>query len=269
MILLTSDLDRTIIYSEKMLNMYPIEGESVPVEQKGDKSITFMSKNSVELLKEFNQKHLFVPVTTRALYQYERINIISKEISPKYSIVSNGGTILVDGKVDTGWNEYIRRKLSTTSLPKEDMLKAFSKIRHEEWVSRDFYIDEFFFMFHVNKEHVPHTELASFEVELKKIGWRIFLHGHKLYVLPSNLDKAQAVARLKGYLDYDIHVAAGDSLMDYEMIAGANIGFSPKHGELFKLTPEAPRVNWLTRKGANSTEELLSIINKLNLTVTR
>lgn len=269
MILFTSDLDRTIIYSDNMMKTHHVENEAVPVEYKGEEVITFMSRISIELLKKFNEQHLFIPVTTRALYQYERIHLFQDEVKPKFAIVNNGGTILIDGQVDLEWDELIRRRLKVTSAPKEDMLQVFARIRHEQWVEREFEVDNFFYMFHVNKAYVPHDELVTFEHELNRIGWRMFLHGKKLYILPYNLNKAFAVSRLQSYVDYDIHVAAGDSVMDYDMILRADHGYSPTHGELFDVKRNDASIKWLNRKGAGSTEELLQNLLNLKTTSTR
>jgi hydroxymethylpyrimidine pyrophosphatase-like HAD family hydrolase len=269
LILFTSDLDRTLIYSDKMMKTHPVDNEIVPVEYKGEEAITFMTQTSIELLKKFNQENLFVPVTTRALYQYERIHLFQEEIKPKFAIVNNGGTILIDGQVDTEWDKLIRRRLEVTSVPMEDMLRAFAKIRHDQWVEKEFQVDTFFYMFHVNTANIPHAELADFEVELQQLGWRMFLHGRKLYILPHNLNKAFAVSRLQSYVEYEVHVAAGDSLMDYDMILLAEHGFSPTHGELYDVKRNDSRVKWLNRKGAGSAEELLQNLLELKTTIIR
>ncbi|MEK5038408.1 HAD family hydrolase [Sporosarcina sp. FSL K6-3457] len=258
MILFTSDLDRTLIYSESMMKKYPINDTVMAIEYKEDEIISFMSQQSMELLKQFHEKNLFVPVTTRAIYQYERIVAFQQWIQPKYAIMSNGGTILIDGKPDAEWSQLIREKITTTSLPKEDMLQLFAEIRNENWVGKEYYIDELFYMFPVNRQCIPYQELKGFEKRILKIGWRMFLHGRKLYVLPIQLNKAFAVTHLKNYVDYDMHIAAGDSLMDYEMLIQAAIGYSPPHGEIFEKQGLDPKVTWLKEHGAASAEELLS-----------
>lgn len=269
MILFTSDLDRTLIYSKSMMENYPVAGEAIPIEYKGDEVISYMSQHSIGLLRQFNEKQLFVPVTTRAVYQYERIDVFKNDIQPKYAITSNGGTILVDGKPDLEWEKVIRRKLSETSIPNEDLLNVFAEIRHEEWVAKEFYVDELFYMFHVQKERVPYVELAAFEKRLAKLGWCLFLHGRKLYILPIHLNKAYAVAHLQNYLAYDTHVAAGDSLMDYDMLIQADIGYSATHGEIFGQRGNDPKVTWLNGVGASSTEDLLGNILRLNEPVSK
>jgi len=266
-ILFTSDLDRTLIYSNTMMQTYPVAGESIPVEHKEELIISYMSQDSIHLLKQFSKEHLFVPVTTRAVYQYERIHAIAKDINPKYAITSNGGTLLVDGKPDLEWSKIVRNRLAEQTQPNEEMLRVFAKIRHESWVLREFYIDDLFFMFHVNRELVPRGELAEFQQELAKMGWSLFLHGKKLYVLPTNLNKAYAVQYLQNLVDYDLHVAAGDSMMDYDMIIEADYGYSPTHGELYEMQPNDEKVKWLNGMGAFSTEELLR--NILELTVVK
>ena len=265
MILFTSDLDRTLIYSNTMMQTYPVAGDVIPVEHKEELIISYMSQDSIDLLKQFSKNHLFVPVTTRAVYQYERIHALAKDIQPKYAITSNGGTLLVDGKSDTAWTKLVQERLADQSQPKEEMLRTFAKIRHKSWVLREFYIDDLFYMFHVNRELVPRAELAEFQNELATMGWSMFLHGKKLYVLPTCLNKAYAVQYLQKFVDYDLHVAAGDSMMDYEMICEADYGYSPTHGELYEMLPNDEKVKWLKGLGATSTEEMLRNILELNV----
>ncbi|HWK23082.1 MAG TPA: HAD family hydrolase [Ureibacillus sp.] len=265
MILFTSDLDRTLIYSETMMQTYPVVSEVIPVEHKEELVISYMSQDSIQLLKQFSKEHLFVPVTTRAVYQYERIHLFAKDMNPKYAITSNGGTILIDGKPDLQWSKIVKNRLADESGTKEEMIRIFSKIRHESWVLREFFIDDLFYMFHVNRQLVPRAELAQFQQELATIGWSIFLHGKKLYVLPTCLNKAYAVQYLQNLVEYDLHVAAGDSMMDYDMICDAHYGYSPTHGELYEMLPNDQKVKWLKGMGANSTEELLRNILELNV----
>ncbi|RID81804.1 hypothetical protein D1953_19630 [Peribacillus asahii] len=270
MILFTSDLDRTLIYSERMMTEYPIESETACVEMMDERSITFMSYQSIKLLSTFHENHLFVPVTTRALHLYKRIYLFQNDIKPPFAVTSNGGTILIDGVVDQDWHQELYARIVRTSLPKEDMLQAFAAIRHESWVLRESYVDDLFYVFQIVKEAVPYDELAAFEVELKKIGWRTFLHGRKLYILPQQVDKAFAVQRVKEYIDdYEVHVAAGDSFMDYLMMKEADIGYSPLHGEIFETMPSAPKVTWLNGRGVAFTEELLMKLLESKTTLIR
>lgn len=240
------------------MKKYPIQGEVTAIEYKDGDVISFMSQRSFELLKQFHEKQLFIPVTTRSIYQYERIVAFQQWIQPKYAITNNGGTILVDGKRDAEWDRLIRRKIATTSLPKEDLLKMLAKICYKDWVDKERTIDELFYIIYINRQSFPYQELMALEKEFIKTGWKMFLQGRKLYILPVQLNKAIAVAHLQNYVDYDVHVAAGDSLMDYDMLVQADIGYSPRHGEIFDKQKNDSNVIWLKEQGATSTEELLS-----------
>lgn len=271
MILFTSDLDRTLIYSNTMMEKYPVAGKAMPIEFKENRAISYMSEHSIEQLKEVCEQHIFIPVTTRAIYQYERINLFQNEIKPKYAITSNGGTILVDGKIDVEWDKLIRNKIAISAIPPEDLLHIFSAIRHEQWVLKEFYIDDLFYMFHVDQTKMPRDEFEAFKEALWEVGWRLFLQGRKLYLLPIHLEKSIAVNHLEDQFDFDFdkHIAAGDSLMDYEMLLQADIGYSPLHGELYEHYGYDQRVTWLSRSGANSTEDLFAHILQLNQGVIR
>ena len=66
-----SDLDRTLIYSKKFLKE---DLKEVPIEKYEGEYISFMTEKSINLLREINEKNIFIPCTTRSIEQYERID---------------------------------------------------------------------------------------------------------------------------------------------------------------------------------------------------
>ena len=70
-VILFSDLDRTIIHSSKFLKE-SINPEIVEF-NKDKKPISYMEKEALLLLNELSNNLLFIPVTTRSLEQYKRI----------------------------------------------------------------------------------------------------------------------------------------------------------------------------------------------------
>ena len=70
MIYFCSDLDNTLIYSYR----HDIGNEKVLVETKEGKELSYMTKVSYELLKQVSQKKELIPLTTRSLEQYSRID---------------------------------------------------------------------------------------------------------------------------------------------------------------------------------------------------
>lgn len=231
MLLFTSDLDRTLIYSGRMMDNFPPVTAPVVVERKDDEVISMMTQATTTLLQQVHEQTLFVPVTTRALYQYERIHFI-KELCPTFAITSNGGTIIEKGCVNEQWTKILRQRIEDSAIPKADMLRRFDAVKSDTWLLRSFYIDELFYVHHVDIEVLRPDVLQAIILEFDKYGWHVLLQGKKLYVMPKVLTKETAIAYIKGYCTYDVHVAAGDSIMDYGMLAIADIGYTPHHGDL-------------------------------------
>lgn len=146
MILFTSDLDRTLIYSKRMMEMFPPNTETMVVERKADKDMSMMTNATAALLQQVHQQTLFVPVTTRALHEYQRIHFIN-DLCPTFAITSNGGTILEKGQPYDKWTKTLCRRIEESSIPREDMLKLFQTIKSDTWLQRSFYIDDLFFMY--------------------------------------------------------------------------------------------------------------------------
>ena len=119
-----SDLDQTLIYSNRW-----IEGKEDIVkciEIYEEKPLSFMLLDEIEELKEIDKKHNFIPVTTRTRVQYERIKL---PVTPRYAVVANGATILIDGEVDKTWESIItaglNKSMSTSEMKEklEELLK--------------------------------------------------------------------------------------------------------------------------------------------------
>ena len=97
MLLFTSDLDRTLIYSKRMMDNFPPATTPVVAERLDGEAMSMMTEATTKLLLQVHEQTLFVPVTTRAVHQYERIHLI-KDLCPTFAITSNGGTILENGR---------------------------------------------------------------------------------------------------------------------------------------------------------------------------
>jgi len=155
-----SDLDRTIIYSDKFIDDRIRKPHNIRlVELYNGKELTYMLEKSIETLKKICKKALFVPVTTRTIAQYRRIKVFHKEITTKYSVVTNGGNILVEGTLDKEWNKAVKNKIGQNCLSLEDAVKEFEKIKTEEWVYKLRSADEMYFYCIIDTEAVPLDEL--------------------------------------------------------------------------------------------------------------
>lgn len=237
MLLFTSDLDRTLIYSKRMMHQFPPATPPIIAERLDGEAMSMMTEATKNLLNQVNEKTLFVPVTTRALHQYERIHLI-RDLHPTFAITSNGGTIVEKGRPSERWAKVLRQRIVDSSIPDADLLRRFEVIKSDTWLQRTFYVDDLFYVYYVDVEILRQEEVQGMIQEFDALGWRVLLQGRKLYFLPKVLTKEAAIAYMKEHYTYDVHVAAGDSMMDYGMLATADIGYTPFHGDLKDKQPE-------------------------------
>ncbi len=262
-----SDLDRTIIYSNKFIDNKIKEPNSIRlVELYNGEEITYMMEKSIDTLKEICKKVLFVPVTTRTIKQYKRISIFNKEITPKYSVVTNGGNILVEGVLDKEWNKAVKGKLGIECLALEDAISEFENIRTDHWVNKLRIADDMFFYCVIDTMKIPFDELSDISKTLKNSNWRTILHGRKLYFLPNCVNKGHAVKHLAEIEEKEHIIAAGDSILDLDMLHNTKHFLSPQHGDIYNLEEDKYQkelVKFTTNRGILAGDEILETVLKL------
>jgi hydroxymethylpyrimidine pyrophosphatase-like HAD family hydrolase len=252
-----SDLDQTLIYSTRSMRLE--EGKPIPsmkvVEQRGDRIISYMTDTAIELLKQVSEKIIFLPVTTRTVEQYRYITFFQNVIVPPIAVTSNGGNILIEGKVDLKWKKRIQNKLTDTALSGDDLLKKFSELANEEWVLSQATADDLFHYCIINKDFAPHDELADFKAMIDQQGWNMSMQGRKLYFVPKPVNKWDAVAYVKERMGKTFVATAGDSLLDLCMLEVADYAIAPLHGELSTTTAALNRTK---QRGILASEEILT-----------
>jgi len=260
MILFTSDLDRTLIYSKRMMEMFPPISETVEVEQKANETMSMMTKETAILLQQVQQQTLFVPVTTRALHQYKRIHFMN-DLDPAFAITSNGGTILEKGQPYDKWTKTLCRRIEDSSIPREDMLHLFQTFKSDAWLQRSFYVDDLFYVHHVDVNVLQQADLHAIVQEFDAHGWYVLLQGKKLYFMPKVLTKEAAIEYMMEFCTYDVHIAAGDSIMDYGMLKMADLAFTPNHGDLKDKQPKVlSNTTYSPYDGEAFTQHLLQTV---------
>jgi hydroxymethylpyrimidine pyrophosphatase-like HAD family hydrolase len=262
-----SDLDRTLIYSRTAF--WLTEESQAPVrliETKQEQEISFMTAMAVSQLKELADRMLFVPVTTRTMEQYQRITLFREEIKPLYAITSNGGHVLVDGKTDQEWQLIMKQRLQDRCLSLEEIVERFEKeLMHPEWVFSSRSADGFFYYCIIERELAPLSELQHFEEWLAKSGWLLYNQGRKLYLIPQAVNKSDAVEFVKSRTGSRRVAAAGDSVMDLEMLHRADLGISPIHGEIYgqRLGEfEDSSILFTKQPGIRAAEEILRCVSE-------
>ncbi|HBE9977858.1 hypothetical protein QQO51_02475, partial [Clostridioides difficile] len=116
-----SDLDRSIIYSNKFLNA---DSKYANIEIYREKEISYISLDTINLIKQIQYYGMFIPTTTRTVEQFKRIEFNKYGIYFPWSITSNGGVILKDNEILKSWSEKID-KLKSDYEPIESMIHKF------------------------------------------------------------------------------------------------------------------------------------------------
>ncbi|WP_164473127.1 HAD-IIB family hydrolase [Clostridium sp. E02] len=217
MILFHSDLDNTLIYSYK----HDIGMSKKCVEIYQDREVSFMTTESMDILKRIQSKIIFVPTTTRTIEQYNRIQM--GIANPKYALVCNGGILLNNGLKDSKWYE---ESLDFAEHAKSEIEKSIQILKQDK--NRYFEIRFIEQLFVFTKTSEPLKTIQTLRLKLDENKVDIFQNGEKVYVLPKELNKGRGILRLKKKLSAAKIIAAGDSAFDIPMLKASDFGFCPK-----------------------------------------
>lgn len=227
-IIYASDMDRTLIFSNHFIKEHNSESNYVPVEMSGDMFVSNMDIDVRNKLKELNSnpKIKFIPVTTRDVMRYKRVDL---GVEPEYAIVSNGGTILHNGEPMEEWAEYIKKKFNYI-----EALDIISELESElESIEGDVKIvDSCYIMFKTMQHKLYDQEALYFQS--KYLNWDFVRQGNKCYVIPKHFSKQIALRWLWNKLGKPYIVASGDGELDLPMLSIANKAVVPEHSSLLK-----------------------------------
>ena len=217
MILFASDLDNTLIYSYKKKPK-----NSICVEWKEGKELSFMSRRAYDLLAEAAGKVCFVPITTRSIEQYQRISF-GNETKITWALAANGGLLLKNGEMDARWRQETFHRMEDS---RESLLQALALLKHDTNIIFDIRLVDGIFVY--TKSVQPEKTLAVLRKKLD--GRQVFLdaNGEKIYVFPKCLTKGFALERLKQKLLPKKVIAAGDSGFDLSMAEIADVFYGPQ-----------------------------------------
>lgn len=253
-VLVASDLDRTLIYSTKAVRLCGHEPPVVSVEVHNGKPVSFMTAAAAHGLGRLAAATTLVPVTTRVPEQFERVTLPGP--APRYAIAANGGLLYVDGALDRPWSADVARALAG-AFPLAAVWEHAGQICRPEWTTKLRNAAGLFCYAVVRTERLPVGFLDDAGTWAADRGWRISLQGRKLYWVPEALTKSAAVAEVVRRIDAEVVLAAGDSLLDIDLLLDADLGIHPRHGELHETGWSAPNVSQTAAVGVCAGEEIV------------
>ncbi|CAM5371774.1 hypothetical protein GCM10010329_15450 [Streptomyces spiroverticillatus] len=257
-VLVASDLDRTLIYSAAALGLRGPDNRAprlLCVEIHEGKPLSYVTETAAGLLPELADRALFVPTTTRTRKQYRRIQLPVP--TPEFAICTNGGHILVNGVSDPDWHERVTARLADECAPLAEIRAHLARTADPAWLLKDRVAEDLFAYLVVDRSLLPGGWLKELAGWAGERGWTVSLQGRKIYVVPAPLTKSAAVREVARRTGARLTLAAGDSLLDADLLSAADRGWRPGHGELADEGWTAPHVTALEEKGVAAGEEIL------------
>ncbi len=256
-VVVACDLDRTLVYSRAAWQLP--EGdrtELVCVEVYEGAPLSFMTARAAAALVDLAAAALLVPTTTRTREQLARIELPGPP--PPFAIAANGGVLLVDGEVDGGWSRRVAAHLEATCAPLAQVRAHVETAFAAPWTLKRRVAEDLFCYAVVDRPALPEGFLDDLTGWAGQRGWRVSLQGRKVYLVPAGLTKGAAVAEVAERAGARLVLAAGDSLLDAEMLDAADAGVRPPHGELEHAGFERAHVARTARPGVLGGEDVVA-----------
>lgn len=256
------DLDRTVIYSTNALGLTMPDREAprlLCVEVYQNLPLSYLTERAAVLLAQLAERTTLVPVTTRTAEQFHRVQLplpAPNKQTRRYAITSNGGQILVDGEPDPAWAAQIARAVGGCASLRE-IQQHLAEVSSPDFVDAVRTASDLFVYAVVQREKLPIgwvEELTDFGAAN---GWQVSVQGRKVYLVPKPLTKSAAIAELRQRTGAEVVLAAGDSLLDKEMLEVADLAVRPASGELAATGWTLPHVHKITQPGVLGGERLI------------
>lgn len=253
--LVCADLDRTLIYSAAALELTMADTDApqlLCVEVYQQTPLSFMRLDAAQELLALADAAVLVPTTTRTPEQYARVHLPGRV--PPFAITANGGRLLVDGELDGDWSGYVTDLLSTSA--------ALAEVLDHLRQPREFLLNvraaaNLFAYAVVERAQLPAEWVAELMDWCTPRGWTVSVQGRKVYCVPHELQKSTAAREVQRRTGCRQLLAAGDSLLDADLLSAADLGVHPAHGELSATGWSAAHVHRTRTSGVAAGAEIV------------
>lgn len=258
--LIASDLDRTLIYSAAALQLTMDDARAprlLCVEVYDHKPLSYLTETAAGLLADLTgaASTVFVPTTTRTREQYHRIHLPGAPA--EFAICANGGHILVNGESDRDWQRTVARRLSDECASLAEVRAHLVAAADPAWLLKERVAEDLFAYLVVDRAELPPDWMKELAAWTEPRGWSVSLQGRKIYAVPCPLTKSAAMREVARRTGATRTLAAGDSLLDADLLLAADRGWRPAHGELADADWSAPHIEVTAERGVAAGEEIL------------
>jgi hypothetical protein len=255
------DLDRTTIYSAAALELREPDHEAprlLCVEVYKGAPLSFLIEAAAATLLQLQGVATVVPTTTRTPAQLARVHLPGPP--PRFAIASNGGHLLVDGVADPSWDAAVRARLAGCAPLAE--VQAHLRARGGPFVLALREASGLFAYAVVDRAALPDGWVDDLAAWCAPRGWSVSLQGRKVYAVPAGLTKSAAAAEVVARCGGGALLAAGDSLLDADLLDAADAAIRPAHGELAQAGFTRPHLAVTASTGVAAGAELLGRLHR-------
>lgn len=249
-----TDLDRTLIFSKKFIES---EKDITCVEINGqDAPISYITNKALKQLHSLLEQGVcIVPVTTRSVAQYQRIQLSNLF---EYAITTNGGTILRNGSPYEPWEHYIKNNLLVKNQHYIEVIQMLKKLPHI--YRQPSKVDGKYLFAKTRDVAQCNVDLTAY---LNPEIWNFTIQGDKVYVIPKGISKSQALKYLMQEIKETTSVGAGDGKLDVDLLEFVDYPITPAHGEIhMQQLSNRSKIHTLG-SGMTFTEDMLRLVKAL------
>ena len=257
-----SDLDRTLLYSPAAMGLSMPDAEAprmLCVEVYRSAPQSFLTETAAGHVAALAEVGRLVPVTTRTVAQYQRITLPGPPAA--FALCANGGRLLRDGTEDLDFTAAVTARLADAGAPLAEM----SARMHEAvgasgagFVKTVRDAEGLFCYAVVDRPALCPTWLEDLTGVATDLRWSVSLQGRKLYLVPAALTKGAAAREVADLMGASYLCAAGDSLLDADLLEVADAAIRPAHGELADTGWSRDHVTVTAATGIMAGEEIAS-----------
>lgn len=201
------DIDNTLIYSHR----HSLNAAKRVAEYLNGKEQSYITEKTYNYLSTHKDLRI-VPVTTRTLPQFVRVEALLRDLGCTSALISNGAVLLHDGAVDAAWMDESLRlsKVERTELP-----MAIQWLESKCGKEKTHVADELFVYAGTDDPIGTARDLKQI-VDIQKVD--VLYDSRKVYCLPKTLNKGTALRRFISRFGISHSIVAGDSTFDVPML---------------------------------------------------
>jgi hypothetical protein len=239
-VLITTDLDRTLIFSPRATSEL---GGALPadaVEVAGGQTAGELCRDARDSIAALPAHARICVATSRSVARLTRLRL---PFPAPYAIAANGGVVLVDGTADPRWAARTGRLVSRAAPAAQ--VRAVLACGHgghgraggPPWLVRMGDPDDMCCLAIVDPALIDAEQFAAVASRCHDLGWEASLVGRKLYAFPAGFGKEHAAAFVADMVARETggeprRLAAGDTEYDRLMLADAAVAWVPARSEL-------------------------------------